>query len=78
MSETELEKLTVVSPSMPPLTSTSSASVNRVSNSLTLSVFPTQCTLQENNNITENRLQMMEIIISSLGGTWNEGRHSTS
>ena len=77
MSETDLGKLTVVSPSMPPLTSISSASVNRVSNSLTLSVSLTQFTLQENNNITENRLQMMEINISSLGETWNEGRHST-
>ena len=77
MPEIELGKLTVVSPSMPPLTSISSASVNRVSNSLTLSVSLTQCTLQENNNITENRLQMMEINISSLGETWNEGRHST-
>ena len=77
MSETGLGKVTVVSPSMPPLTSISSASVNRVSNSLTLSVSLTQFTLQENNNITENRLQMMEINISSLGETWNEGRHST-
>ena len=76
MSETDLGKLTVVSPSMPPLTSISSASDNRVSNSLTLSVSLTQCTLQGNNNITENRLQMMEINISCLGETWNEGRHS--
>ena len=49
MSETELGKLTVVSPSMPPLTSISSTSVNRVSNSLSSSVSLTQCTLQENN-----------------------------
>ena len=92
MSETELGKLTVVSPSMPPLTSISSASVNRVSNSLTSSVSLTQCTPQEKNNITENRLQMMERNISSLGETLNrfieaqrtsreqvrnEGRYST-
>ena len=60
MSETELGKLTVVSPSMLPLTCISSASVNRVSNFLTSSVSLTQCTPQENNNVTENRLQMME------------------
>ena len=92
MSETELGKLTVVSPSVPPLTSISSASVNRVSNSLTSSVSLTQCTPQEKNNITENRLQMMERNISSLGETLNrfieaqrtsreqvrnEGRYST-
>ena len=70
MSETELGKLTVVSPSMHPLTSISSASVNRVSNSLTLSVSLTQCTPQET-NITENWLQMMERNISSLGETLN-------
>ena len=52
MSETELGKLTVVSPFMPHLTSISSASVYRVSDSLTSSVSPTQCTPQEN-NITE-------------------------
>ena len=52
MSETELGKLTVVSPFMPPLTSISSASVYRVSDSLTSSVSPTQCIPQEN-NITE-------------------------
>ena len=92
MSETELGKLTVVSPSMPPLTSISSASVNRVSNSLTSSVSLTQCTPQEKNNITESRLQMMERNISSPGETLNrfieaqrtsrkqvrnEGRYST-
>ena len=67
--ETELRKLTVLSPSMPPLISISSASVNRVSGSLTSSVSLTQCTPQENNNITENRLQMMERDIFSLGET---------
>ena len=92
MSETELGKLTVVSPSMPPLTSISSASVNRVSNSLTSSVSLTQCPPQEKNNITENRLRMMERNTSSLGKTFNrfieaqrtsreqvrnEGRYST-
>ena len=71
MSETELGNLTIVSPSMPPLTSISSASVNRVSNSQTLSVSLTQCTPQENNNITENRLQKTERNISSLGETLN-------
>ena len=71
MSEIGLGKVTVVSPSMPPLTSISSASVNRVSNSLTLSVSLTQCTPQETNNITENRLQMMERNIFSLGETLN-------
>ena len=70
MSETELGKLTVVSPSMPPLTSISSVSVNRVSESLTSSVSLTQSTPQEN-NITENRLQMMERNIFSLGETLN-------
>ena len=70
MSETEIGKLTVVSPSMPPLTSISSVSVNRVSESLTSSVSLTQCTPQEN-NITENRLQMMERNIFSLGETLN-------
>ena len=53
MSETDLGKLTVVSPSGPPLTSISSASVNRVSNYLTSSVSLTQCTPQEKNNITD-------------------------
>ena len=92
MSETELGNLTIVSPSMPPLTSISSASVNRVSDSQTSSVSLTQCTPQENNNITENRLQKMERNISSLGETLNrfieaqrisreqvrnEGRYST-
>ena len=92
MSETELGKLTVVSPSMTPLTSISIASFNRFSNSLTSSVSLTQCTPQEKNNITENRLQMMERNISSLGETLNrfieaqrtsreqvrnEGRYST-
>ena len=92
MSETKLGNLTIVSPSMPPLTSISSASVNRVSNSLTSSVSLTQCAPQENNNITENRLQKTERNISSLGETLNrfiqaqrisreqvrnEGRYST-
>ena len=71
MSETELGKLTVVSPSMLSLTSISSVSVNRVSNSLTSSVSLTQYTPQENNNVTENRLQMMERNISSLRETLN-------
>ena len=71
MSEAELGKLTVVSPSMLSLTSISSASVNRVSNTLTSSVSLTQYTPQENNNVTENRLQMMERNISSLGETLN-------
>ena len=56
---------------MPPLTSISSASVNRVSDSLTSSVSLAQCTPQENNNLTESRLQMMERNISSLGETLN-------
>ena len=92
MSETELGKLTVLSPYMPPLTSSSRASVNRVNNSLTSSVSLTQCTPQEKNNITENRLQLMERNISSLRETLNrlieaqrtsreqvrnEGRYST-
>ena len=92
MSETELGNLTIVSPSMPPLTSISSASVNRVNDSETSSVSLTQCTSQENDNITENRLQEMERNISSLGETLNrfikaqkilreqvsnEGRYST-
>ena len=71
ISETELGKLTVVSPSMPPLTSISSASGNRVSDSLTSSVSLTQCIPQEKNNITENRLKMMERNISSVGETLN-------
>ena len=92
MSETELGKLTVVSTSMPPLCSIASASVNRVSNSLTSSVPQSQYSPQEKNNSTENRLQMMERNISSLGETLNrfieaqrtsreqvrnEGRYST-
>ena len=68
MSETELGNLTIVSPSMPPLTSISSASVNRVSNSLTSSLSLTQCTPQEINNITENGLRMMERNTPSLLG----------
>ena len=59
MSETELGNFTVVSPSMPPLTSISSASVNRVSDSLTSSVSLTQYNSQESKNISENRLQML-------------------
>ena len=92
MSETELGNLTVVSLSMPPLTNISSASVNRESGTLTSSVSLNQCTPQESNNITENRLQIMERNISSLGETLNrfieaqktsreqvrnEGRYST-
>ena len=91
MSETQLGNLTVVSPSIPHLTSISSASFNRMNGSLTSSVSLTQCTPQEN-NITENRLQMMERNTSSLGETLNrfieaqrtpleqvrnEGRYST-
>ena len=75
-----------------PLTSIFSASDNRVHNSLTSSVSLTQCNPQENNNITENRLQMMERNICSLRETLNrfieaqrtsreqvrnEGRYST-
>ena len=71
MSETELGKLTVVSPYMLHLTSISSASVNSVNDSLISSVSLSQCTPQENNNITENRLKMMERNISSLGQTLN-------
>ena len=71
MSETELGKLIVVSPSMPSLTSISSGSVDRVSNSLTSSVSQTQGTFQEKNNSTENRFQMMERNISNLGETLN-------
>ena len=71
MSETDLGNLTVVSPSMPHLTGMSSASVNRVRDSLTSSVSLTQCTPQESNNITENRLQMMERNISSPGEALN-------
>ena len=52
---------------MPPLTNIFSASVNRVSDYLTSSMSLAQCTPQENNYLTENKLQMMEIIISSLG-----------
>ena len=92
MSKTEPGNFTVLSPSIPPLTSVSSASVNKVSDALTSSVSLTQCTPQESNNITENRLQMMERNISSLGDTlnrfieaqktsreqvMNEGRYST-
>ena len=92
MSGTELGNLTVVSPSMAPLTSTSRESVNSVSDSLTSSESLTQYTPQESKNITENRLQMMERNISSLGETLNrfieaqktsreqvrnEGRYST-
>ena len=67
MPETVLGNLTVVAPDMPPLTSFSSASVNSVSDCLTTSVSLAQCTPQENNNLTENRLQIMERNISSLG-----------
>ena len=70
-SETELGNLIIVSPFMPPLTSISSTSVKRVSNPLTSSVSLTQCSPQENNNITENRLQKMERNISSQGKTLN-------
>ena len=79
MSETESGNLTVVSPSMTPLTSISCSSVNRVSDCLTSSVFLAQRTPQEN-NLTENRLQMMERNISSLRETLNSfiERHRTS
>ena len=71
MSKTEIGNLTIVSPSMPSLSSISSGSVNRVSNSLTSSMSLTQSTPQENNIIIENRLQNMERNISSLGETLN-------
>ena len=71
MSETELANLTIIPSSTPPLTSISSVSVNRASDSQTSSMFLTQCTPQENNNITENRLQKTERDISSLGETLN-------
>ena len=71
MSETELGNLTAVSPSMPPLTHISSVSVNRVSDCLTSSVSLAQCTPQENNNLTENRLKVMEKNNSSVGEPLN-------
>ena len=71
MSETELGNLTAVSPSICHLTSISSASVNRVSDCLTSSMFLAQYTPQESNNVTENILQMMERKISSLRKTLN-------
>ena len=49
------------------LTSISSASLYRVSDFLPSSVSLTQCTPQDNNDITENRPQMMKENISSLG-----------
>ena len=70
MPETEPGNLTIVSPSMRPLISISSAFVNRVSDSQTSSVSLTQCTPQENNN-TENRLQKMGRNIFNLGETLN-------
>ena len=60
-----------ISPSIPTLTSTSSASVDRVTNSLISSVSITQCTLQENHNIIENTLQMLDRNISSSEETLN-------
>ena len=60
MSETELGNLNVVSPFMLPSTSLSSASANRVSDCLTLSASLAQCTPQENNNLTEYRLEMIK------------------
>ena len=57
---------------MPPLTSISRASVNRVSDYPILSVSLIQCTPQENNNLTENRLQILKKSISSLGKTLNK------
>ena len=76
----------------PCLTSISSASLNRVSDSLTSSASLTRCIPHENSNITKKRLQKMESNISSLGETLNrfiethrisreqvrnEGRYST-
>ena len=53
--ETKLGNLTVVSPSMPPLASISSAFMSRLSDFLTsLSVAP--CTSQKNNNSTEKKV----------------------
>ena len=63
MSETELGKLTVVSPSVPPLTSISSASVNRVSNSLTSSVSQTQCTRQESGQASQNVMVEINMLV---------------
>ena len=71
MSETELGNLTIVSPSMPSLTSICKASVNRASDCLTSPVSLAQCTHQ-GNNLPENRLQMMERNISSLAETLNK------
>ena len=71
MSETTLENLTIVSPSMPPLASISSTSVTRMSDCLTTSVSLAPYTPQENNNLTRIRLQMMERNISSLGENLN-------
>ena len=70
-SQAELGHLTVVSPSTPLLTSISSASIDRVSDSLTSSVSLIQCTPQEKNNVKQNRLQMMKRNISSLSETLN-------
>ena len=70
MSETELGNLSVVSLSMSSLTSLPSPSVNRVSDFLTSSVSLAQRTPRENNNLTENRSQMFERNISSLGKTF--------
>ena len=71
MSETDIGNLVVVPPSMPPLTSISCAYVNRVSDCLASSVSPAQYTPQGNNNLTENRLQIMERNSSSIGETLN-------
>ena len=71
MSETDVGNLVIVPPSMPPLTSISCAHVNRVSDYLTSSVSPAQYTPQGNNNLTENRLQIMERNSSSIGETLN-------
>ena len=51
---------------MPALTSISSAAVNKMSDCLTSLVFLAQYTPPENDNLTENRLQIMERNISSL------------
>ena len=66
MPETELGNLTVVFTCMPHLTTISGAYVNRGSDCLTSSVSPAQYAPQENNNLTKNRLQMMERNISIL------------
>ena len=70
MPEIKLGNLNVVSLSMSPLTSLPGTSVNRVNDCLTSAVCLTQCTPQENNNLTENRLQITERNTFSLGSTF--------